>query len=69
MLYLIGEVQLNQKKIGRVKKMRTSHDTGPLYKMALEQFGKAADLMGLDPNIRRYLERPQRNSRIPCCYG
>ena len=33
--------------------MGTSHDTGPLYKMALEQFGKAADLMGLDPNIRR----------------
>ena len=41
--------------------MGTSHDTGPLYKMALEQFGKAADLMGLDPNIRRYLERPQRS--------
>ena len=29
--------------------------------MALEQFGKAADLMGLDPNIRRYLERSQRS--------
>ena len=32
--------------------MGINHDTGPLYKMALEQFGKAADLMGLDPNIK-----------------
>lgn len=31
-----------------------------LYQQALEVFGHAADVMKLDPNIRRFLERPQR---------
>lgn len=41
--------------------METNQDIGPLYSMALKQFGKAADLMKLDPSIRKYLERPQRS--------
>ncbi len=31
-----------------------------LYQQALEVFGHAADVMNLDPNIRKFLERPQR---------
>jgi glutamate dehydrogenase (NAD(P)+) len=31
-----------------------------LYQQALEVFGHAADVMQLDPNIRKFLERPQR---------
>ncbi len=33
---------------------------GSIYESALEKFGKAADLMNLDPGIRKILEHPKR---------
>ncbi len=33
---------------------------GSIYESALEKFGRAADLMNLDPGIRKILERPKR---------
>ena len=37
---------------------------GPIYEMALAQFGKAADIMNLDPDVRNFLMWPQRSLTV-----